>query len=545
MAAAAILSLGPTAATAAESPAARADGKARIELKDGWLYLDGQKTLVNALGYESGARPGQDPKKPHPTDVAQVRNDLKLIKAAGFNGVRTWKEIPEDELRLVQESGLKIVFGIWLPPDEDFADPKVVERDLALIRRVLAYSSKYDCIITYLIMNEPMPEHIRKVGAQATRELWTKAVDLIHQLHPGVPVAMSGNAAITEWVDQNVFDVYGRNAYDYADGVNYTSGLTNSMREIADSFRQGKPSMLTEFGRSVSRAGGGLYGANTLQEQSDALVKYYRDILDAGVTALCPFYYADGWWKSGEPEKHDDAPEEWFGFWGYKDLADTMGHPRPVWHALRQYNEALIASPKNHEFYRNEVPVELFAQPDVKTVKVVYQDAVALECRPDARGYFSGTLSFAGEGLKDRELAVAAYDAAGKLLKIESIIVLTGDAPVEWPTLELRSSVTDLEVSRRVPVEIQVTNKGTFSLGDELRVAFAPHLGWERGEAHARKLDPKAADQSITDSFEVPANSPLLAIFAGADFRYGKFVKTISARRFVYPGTWADPLRVK
>jgi hypothetical protein len=143
------------------------------------------------------------------------------------------------------------------------------------------------------------------------------------------------------------------------------------------------------------------------------------------------------------------------------------------------------------------------------------------------------------------ELVVEAYDAQGRLLKTESIIVLTGDAPVEWPTLELRSSVTDLEVSRRVPVEIQVTNKGTFSLGDELRVAFAPHLGWERGEAHARRLDPKAADQSITDSFEVPANSPLLAIFAGADFRYGKFVKTISARRFVYPGTGADPLRVK
>jgi hypothetical protein len=46
-------------------------------------------------------------------------------------------------------------------------------------------------VITYLIMNEPMPAHIRKVGAQATLDLWIQLRDLIHREHPGVPVAIS------------------------------------------------------------------------------------------------------------------------------------------------------------------------------------------------------------------------------------------------------------------------------------------------------------------------------------------------------------------
>jgi len=29
----------------------------RIEIKDGWYYVDGHKFFVNAIGYEAGARP--------------------------------------------------------------------------------------------------------------------------------------------------------------------------------------------------------------------------------------------------------------------------------------------------------------------------------------------------------------------------------------------------------------------------------------------------------------------------------------------------------
>jgi len=91
--------------------------KARLELKGGWYYIDGHKALINALGYESGARPGEVPYETAARDLGEVRRDLQRIKAAGFNGIRTWSEMTEAELKVVQSSGLKVVFGIWLKPD--------------------------------------------------------------------------------------------------------------------------------------------------------------------------------------------------------------------------------------------------------------------------------------------------------------------------------------------------------------------------------------------------------------------------------------------
>ncbi len=527
------------------SAVAAAPTRNRIELKDGWYYLDGQKFLLNAIGYEPGARPGETPLQ-NAGDRKLMWREFGLIKAAGFNGIRTWKALPEEELRLVQNSGLKVVFGIWLGPDEDFADPKVIEKDLGIIRQALAYSHKYDCIVTYLIMNEPMPEHLCKVGGQATLNLWRRAVELIHELHPGIPVTISNNADVGEWVDMNVFDVYARNAYDYHDGHNFTHGFANAMRMVTESYRGNKPAILTEFGRSVSRAEWHpFYGGNTLQGQAKALTQYYRDILDSGATGLCPFYFADGWWKGGEPAVHNDAPEEWFGFFGYRNLQDRVGYARPVWHALTRYNRALVVSPKNQQFYQNEVPVEIFAQPDVKMLRIIYLDGILLQGKPDARGHYAGKLSFPGENLKDREFIIEAYDGKGRLLKEESIVVLTGKDPIQWPTLELRCPATTLDNTKELAMAIEVKNTPEFTLGNTLRYSFSAHKGWDSPEDHTAPLDPKQGVQAFSTSYQVPDRSVMLALYAGADIRHGKFTKTIYGQKYLYRGTWADPIRVK
>ncbi len=48
--------------------------KSKIELKDNWYHLDGEKFFIKAIGYEIGARPGQ-----HPYEDAK-RDDLELMK---------------------------------------------------------------------------------------------------------------------------------------------------------------------------------------------------------------------------------------------------------------------------------------------------------------------------------------------------------------------------------------------------------------------------------------------------------------------------------
>lgn len=517
----------------------------RLEIKDGWYYVNGRKFFLNAIGHEIGARPGEHPYQKRAPDLEQFRKDLTAIQDAGFNGIRTWSEMTEDELKIVQQTGLKVVFGIWVPPDEDFGDPKIVQKDVDLVEKVLSYSKKYDCIVTYLIMNEPMPEHIRKVGAQATLDLWTKLRDIIHREHPGIPVTISGNSAVVEFLNMNVFDVYAYNAYDYNDGVNFTHRYANANRYLADMNGKNKPLILTEFGRSVSRSGSGAYGTNTLETQKNALLRYYRDLLDGGVVGACPFYFADGWWKGGEPSVHNDAPEEWFGFWGFSDLKDRNGSPRPVWHALKTYNQALIASPKNQTFYLNEVPLEFFLQKSVRKMQVKYHDQVLLDTLADGSGYFSGKLNFPNEELKDRELVFEFYDAQGRLLKDESIVILTGKDQVQWPTLKISTTVADLTGVKQVPLEVEVTNASPFSLEGEVRYAFAPHKGWDPGEPRRKQIDPKQPTQKFSDTYQVGDESAVLSLFAGTEIRYGKFVKTIYDQKYVFRGNWADPIRVR
>lgn len=517
----------------------------RLEIRDGWYFIDGEKFFVNALGYEIGARPGQHPYKKRGSEPQRVKRDMAVIKAGGFNAIRTWSELSEEELQEVQASGLKLVFGIGIKPEEDFSDPGVVQEFLDITANVLAYSKNYDCIITYLIMNEPMPQHIRKVGAQATVELWRKIRDLIHREHPGIPVTISGNSAITEFVDMNVFDIYAYNSYDY-DGFNYTHGYANAARILPQMNGQGKPLLLTEFGLSVSREGGASrYGGNTLMEQMRMLPWYYRQLLDAGAAGASPFYYADGWWKGEEPGKHNDTPEEWFGFWGYRDAEDTVGYPRPVWHALKTYNTALVSSPRNQTFYRNEVPLEIFLQDAVDSMRVIYQDRIIYTRNDISTHHLRDTVSFKGEGLTDRELVFEFYDKDGALLKLEGIVVLTGDKPIEWPTLTIRTALPDLAEGSEAKIEIRLENQSPFKLAGEVRYLWSTHIGWSRGERRRWAADPAVKVQAMTDSYAVPEESPVLGLYAGTEISYGKFIKTIHDQQLVYRGNWADPIRIK
>jgi hypothetical protein len=284
--------------------------------------------------------------------------------------------------------------------------------------------------------------------------------------------------------------------------------------------------------------------AATLAQQSEGVLRAYRGLVDAEPGRL-PFYYADGWWKGGHPAVHDDTAEEWFGFWGYADLQDTVGYPRPVWRALETYNQALVASPKNQGFYQNEVPIEVFLQGEVSRLRVIDQDRIVLQRSGLGGGYFADTLSFEGQGLRDRELVFEFYDAAGTLLKLETLIVLTGKEPIPWPRLELKTATKDLGEGREVAVDVTLRNETVFTLGSELRYVFAPHLGWQPGEKRRAALDPRKKEQIVHDVYQVPDASHVLGLYAGADVRYGKFVTTIYDQRFLYRGKWADPIRLR
>lgn len=516
----------------------------KIEIKGTWYYLNGEKFFIKAIGYEIGARPGQHPYQGvRADDLDLLAFDLKVIKEAGYNTIRTWSQFSEAQLKLVQASDLKLIMGIDVNPEKNYGDPVFVRQCQEKVHHVLSYARKYDCIITYLILNEPQTDHIHTVTGNAFVGLMKTLMDQIHLEHPGIPVTISANAMISDYIDQNLFDVVAYNCYDHSEAQTATMGMKDYIRGLVALNGLTKPFISTEFGYSVSQKGFGRYGNNTLEEQSKGLISNYRDLLDAGAVGMCPFYYADGWWKGGDPFYHNaDQPEEWFGFWGYSDLNDKYGSPRPVWFAMRDYMKGLILSPKNKDVYFSDtLPVELYTDKEVRKVQVKYRDELLKTIRISKEGFVSDQLVLKTQGIEDRELSFEFFDKTDRLLKTESIHILVSSSVFELPKLTIEVTPSnDLNDSKLASIKSTILLKDRFTLNGPLKVSYNTHLGWEVGEQATVPL--KGTLEVVENFFHIPEKCWVVNASAGVSVRFGKFEFRIHDQKIMYRGDWAKGL---
>jgi hypothetical protein len=520
--------------------------KTIIELKDNWYYLNGQRFFIKAIGYEIGARPGQHPYEGvRNDDLDLLKFDLKVIKEGGYNTIRTWSEFSEAQLKVVQESGLKLIMGLEVNPDGNYADPVFVKECVERVKKVTAFARKYDCIITYLVINEPQTDHIYKVGGKAFVDLMKTLIDELHKEHPGIPVTLSANAMISDYMNESFFDVYAYNCYDHAEAQTATMGFKDYIKGLNELNGSNKPFITTEFGYSVSHKGFGRYGGNTLEQQSDGLIANYRDLIDAGAVGMCPFYYADGWWKGGDKNSHAlDQPEEWFGFWGYSDVNDKYGSPRPVWFAMRDYMKALIISPKNNSIYTGtSVPIELFNDKAVKKVAVKYLDKVIYSKTISSEGYFADQLVIDPVGIEDMELAFEFYDKDNKIIKNESIQILASKTAFDLPKLTIEVTPgKDLNEGKIASIKTKIETNEKFKLVGDLKISYNTHLGWDVGPQATVSIKDQADKKVITSEnfFNIPDNCWIVNASAGISVQYGKFIFRIHDQKIIYRGNWAN-----
>ena len=520
--------------------------KTKIELKDNWYHLNGQKFFIKAIGYEIGARPGQAPYEDEQKDELELMKfDLDNIKEGGYNTIRTWSQYSENQLKLVQESGLKLIMGIDIKPEEDYGDPEFVKESEIELKRVLNYAKKYDCIITYLVINEPQTDHIHSVTGKAFVDLMNTLINIIHKEHPGIPVTLSANAMISDYMDESIFDVYAYNCYEHNEGQTATMGFKDYIKGLNELNGLDKPFITTEFGYSVSPEGGnGQYGSNTLKQQSDGLISNYRDLIDAGAVGMCPFYYADGWWKGGEKSDHSlNQPEEWFGFWGYSDLNDKYGTPRPVWFAMRDYMKGLIISPKNKSIHTNtKIPLELYNDKDVKKVVVKFRDKVIYSKNIISEGYIADELTIDPVGIEDMELAFEFYNSDDKIIKNESIIILASKTAFELPELTIEvTPEKDLNEGKIASIKTKIDNSENFKLLGDLKINYNTHLGWAIGSQESVSISDQLDKKIITSEnfFNIPDNCWVVNASAGISVQYGKFIFKIHDQKIIYRGDWA------
>jgi exo-beta-1,3-glucanase (GH17 family) len=517
-----------------------------VQVNGGWFYINGNKFFVKGIGYETHTRPGQVPWV-YSFNADLIRFDLQRIKSAGFNTIRTWSAITEEELKLVEESGLKILFGIWIDPSGDFGSQSFRISVLNHVNSVLSYSSKYRCVIGYLIMNEPQVAHIYSSDAQKLFNLWQSVTELIHQKHYGIPVSFS-NTIIGDYINMDIFNFAAYNAYIYNPvTITDSHGYQGFLSYLKNNRANQKPFVITEFGLSVSPGFSSTkytYGGNTLEKQTSGDLLMYRALIDAGTQGGCVFQYHDGWWKGGSEFFHDSSPEEWFGLIEFTGQNDLYGSPRLVWSAFEKYNKAIITDPKNEEIYSGKIPVEIFTTEDINSFSITLTDSVLIN-QNISNNYFNGLLDLnLNEDIKDVQLTFNFYNAVGDTIKSETISFLRTRNEIQIPQIKMQIVPTDLNPGSKNYMLLEITSNSIFTIeGNKVNYVVHPHIGFDAGTAKSQTITLVNNKYSTQDFFDIPKETKVTTFGAGFTIRHGIFTKRIFTQKILTYGNWANSIK--
>jgi len=517
----------------------------QLEVRDGWHWIDRRKFFIKGIGYETHCRPGQAPWI-YSFDADLIRFDLARIRDAGFNTIRTWGALTEEEMNLVEESGLKILFGIWIDPAGNFGDAAFRTAAFNQVQNVLRYTPRFRSIIGYLIMNEPQVEHIHDTGAEKLVSLWNMIVNLIHSKHRGVPVSFA-NTMIGDFIDMDLFDLAAYNAYIYNPvTLSRSHGYSGFLRFLKSRRSPGMPMVITEFGLSVSpgNTGGQYgYGGNTEEEQAEGDLIMYRGLIEAGVQGGCVFQYHDGWFKAGNEKVHDSSPEEWFGLIAFSNASDKHGTPRPAWNEFTTYNKAFIVNPKNGGIYSAAVPVEVFPEGDAASFFVQRNEAQIYASSLEG-GHFEDEMNLTqASDPEDAELVFTFLDSAGQVLKTETITVLLADENLQLPGIDLEITPASLNPGKIQTLKMEVSHNPVFDVEPaRLDYVMHPHIGFDPGVARSKTLSFQNNSWSGQDNFFIPTDCRVATFGAGMTVWYGKFSRRIYNQRILTAGDWPGSL---
>ena len=327
-----------------------------IELIGDSIYIDGRKFFIKGIGY-SPYRPGQWPGAKVPMEI--VKTDFERIEEAGFNTLRVWGTMPEEQLELAEKYGLKVIQAVALKPDVDFGYSGFIRSAESKVRQMCRRSKDHPNVIMYLLMNEPHAEAVLKSGVDETLDLYKRLIDIVKSEDPYRPVSMT-NAYWTLWLDQSMWDVVSFNTYSYSRFAR-DMGYANFVKSLKSLHSRARPFIVTEFGLSVSPEGpgGGGYGGNTAEEQAEGLTRYFRGLIDGGAAGGCVFEWNDEWWKAGNPAIHDPHAEEWFGIIGIESKADPAGTPRKAYYSLKDELKLVVTKPVEGHRMLEEVDIEV------------------------------------------------------------------------------------------------------------------------------------------------------------------------------------------
>ncbi|MBI3323762.1 MAG: hypothetical protein HYZ92_00590 [Candidatus Omnitrophica bacterium] len=353
---------------------AGSSGSPRVEVRGEWLYVDGEPFLVKGVGY-SPFRPGQAPWNSS-VGLDVMAADFAKIRQAGFNTIRTWSALTPEQLALAREHQLMVLQGIWVDPKAPFTSDGFESMLLQVVGREVERSRRSDNVLALLVGNELSPERVYEAGLPEVEGTLRHVTALVRDRDPARLVSYA-NWPQLSLLDHSMWDLICFNLYPYAPAsVSHSFGFRGYLEHLKHTVARGKPLVVTEVGVSASPKPGireGL-GGYTPEAQAQEALRLWDAVFQAGAQGACVFEWNDEWWKQsdrqGDEQTHDeDDPEEWFGLMMFSSKEQAEPTPRPLYHAMKAYNQAVLISPISQETYDDRLPVAVYATDEVGSVR--------------------------------------------------------------------------------------------------------------------------------------------------------------------------------
>jgi hypothetical protein len=431
-----------------------------VSMRDEQFWVDGEPFYIKAVGWDP-TRPGELPWTRR-FDLELVDDDFRRIREAGFNTVRTWAPMRPEELALATRHDLRVLQGIWVAPDGDFADPEFRRETLEEVARAVEASRYSPAIVGYLVLNEPRARAVAEAGLAETRAFLREVVATVRALDSSAPIGYASWPGM-EALDDPLLDFVAFNLYPHRPRVVMEElGMVGYATMVRKTIAKGRPLVITEFGLSVSpgrplRTPG--RGGLSDTEQARGLLEMAEDFQTAGVAGTSVFQWSDGWWKNddlpGDELEHDVFdPEEWFGLISFEDVEDRRGRPRPALAELTTQQRVILVQPRAGRSADHRIPVRLDAVEEITVqAQVDGGPATRLELRSTCSTCYEAMLDVGpGEGRRDVRFEIADADGA-PIRTIARLIHVGGSHP---PEIEIVAPQSRVRPGQKFAVQIRM-----------------------------------------------------------------------------------------
>lgn len=491
-----------------------------------WLTVGGEKFLVVGVGYEYYSRPGQAPwKKKSEPDV--MREDFRRIREAGFNTIRTWGPLADEDIELAAEYGLWVIQGLWIKPDANFNDPQFRRETLEFYKREITRSAKHTNILFYLLLNEPHGNAVYRAGRERMNEFYDEILRVARLCDPKRLFSYS-NCVHTDFMIPTMWDLTSQNVYPYSPTtIEKALGYRAYVEWVKRALAPNKPLIITEYGLSVSPHGDGRgYGGNTLGQQRDGVIRMNEEWLAAGASGGCAFMWLDGWWKTGDENRHGPGPESWYGI--LETDSDYLGQPRPVYYALQEFNKAIRTLPRDGQCVADRVDVEVWA-PHAVRVQYRLDEEPWLDVPRIGTSWWRAQAAAVAPGHHD--VWTRALDEKGDWSGTKYAIIEAGEVRDHDP---LNVRFVDLPPimsrDRRMTVTVEVTDRnGKPIKAAKVRIDQFLNTGWNETGTEVETNDRGMA----MTSFDALHEAGIVSLAAGTVYEDGLIRRIIGDYRHV------------